>query len=77
MIDLYMQNDCPYCNKVISFLNDNNILFNKYDTSNDDNVLRLLTIGGKEQVPFIYDSQNDVRLYESDDIIKYLSDKLK
>ena len=72
-----MQNDCPYCNKVISFLNDNNILFNKYDTSNDDNVLRLLTIGGKEQVPFIYDSQNDVRLYESDDIIKYLSDKLK
>ena len=73
MIDLFVQNDCPYCKKVTSFLNDNKISFNKYDISDDDNVLRLLTFGGKEQVPFLYDNKNDTRLYESEDIINYIS----
>ena len=72
MIDLYILNDCPYCKKVMDYLNENNILFNKFDTAIDDNVLRLLTIGGKEQVPFMHDKSNDKKLYESDDIVNYI-----
>lgn len=72
MLDLYVLNDCPYCKKVMEYLRCNNISFMKYNIENDDNVLRLLTIGGKEQVPFLHDSAKDIKMYESEDIINYV-----
>ncbi len=72
MYDLYILNSCPYCQKVMDFLNSKNIKYHKFDTSNKDNVLRLLTIGGKDQVPFLYNDETDDKIYESDDIIKYV-----
>ena len=72
MFDLYVLETCPYCKKVMNFFNDNNIAFHKFDTSNNDNALRLLELGGKDQVPFLYNSETDERLYESEDIINYV-----
>ena len=72
MFDLYVLDNCPYCQKVMKFLNDNNIKYHKFDTSNNDNALRLLSIGGKDQVPFLYNEDTDEKLYESDEIIKYI-----
>lgn len=72
MIDLFILETCPYCKKVMDFLEKTNIKFQKFDTSNQDNVLRLLTIGGKDQVPFLYNNDTDDKLYESEEIIKYL-----
>ncbi|MBQ8460412.1 glutathione S-transferase N-terminal domain-containing protein [bacterium] len=72
MIDLFILETCPYCKKVMKYLEENNINFNKIDTSNNENALRLLTIGGKDQVPFLYDPDNNEKIYESDDIIEYL-----
>ena len=72
MFDLFISETCPYCKKVMDFACDNGINFNKVDISNDDNVLKLLTLGGKEQVPFLYSQTDGTKLYESDDIIAYL-----
>lgn len=74
MIDLFLSDTCPYCKKVMDFASDNGIKYNKIDINNEDNILRLLTIGGKEQVPFLYNPMDDTKMYESEDIIKYLKE---
>lgn len=35
----------------------------------------LLAIGGKDQIPFLVDHQNEKTLYESDDIVAYLDER--
>lgn len=72
MLDLFILETCPYCKKVIDYMKEKNIKFHKFDTINSDNVLRLLSIGGKDQVPFLYNETTNDKLYESDEIIKYL-----
>ncbi len=72
MFDIFILPECPYCKKVLKFLDENKIKYNKFDTNNDDNVLRLLSIGGKDQVPFLYNEDTNDKIYESDDIIEYL-----
>ena len=73
MIELYISETCPYCRKVTDFLFDNNVHYAKKDISNRANLDKLMVLGGKHQVPFMVD--NDIKLYESDDIIKYVRDK--
>ena len=53
-------------------MDENKIEYKKFDTANNDNALRLLSIGGKDQVPFLYNENTNDKLYESDDIIDYL-----
>jgi glutaredoxin len=57
----------------MSFLEENNISYSKMDISNRENYDALLNLGGMEQVPFLNDTENNVKMYESDDIIKYVS----
>jgi glutaredoxin 2 len=77
MFDLFVLDTCPYCQKVMDFLKDNNINFHKLDTSNNDNAIRLLSLGGKDQVPFLFNSDTKEGLYESDEIIKYFENYQK
>ncbi len=74
MTDLFILETCPYCKKVMKYMDENNINYNKIDTKNDENALKLLSIGGKDQVPFLYDKEKHVKLYESDEIINYLKE---
>ena len=73
MLELYVMESCPYCKKVMSFLDENNVSYSKMDISNRENYDALLNLGGMEQVPFLNDTENNVKMYESDDIIKYVS----
>lgn len=70
-LTLYYRDSCPYCQKVLNFMQENNISLSLKDTSRDPNNRQvLLTIGGKTQVPcLIIDGK---ALYESDDIIAWL-----
>ena len=43
------------------------------DAHQEQNKKKLIKLGGKVQVPFLVD--NDVMMYESDDIISYLFKK--
>ena len=76
MLDLYILNSCPYCQKVMSFLNTEKIAYNKMDISDKNILSKLIEIGGKEQVPFLHDFENNIKLYESNEIIKYLEERL-
>lgn len=72
MFDLFILETCPYCQKVMNFMKEKNIKYHKFDTMINDNVLRLLSLGGKDQVPFLYNEETNDKIYESDEIIKYL-----
>ncbi len=72
MLDLYVSQYCPYCKKVMTYLDENNIDFNMIDVGSEENFKKLVSLGGKDQVPFLNDTDNDVLMYESDDIIEYI-----
>ncbi len=72
MLDLFILETCPYCQKVMSFLNDNNIKYNKVDITNRASEEALIKMGGKRQVPFLVDTDRNIQMYESNDIIEYL-----
>ena len=72
MLDLYMLETCPYCKKVLKFMEENNISCNKIDISDKLSEEMLIKIGGKRQVPFLVDNDRNIQMYESADIIEYL-----
>ena len=73
MFDLFILETCPYCQKVMNFLKEKNIKYHEFDAMINDSVLRLLSLGGKDQVPFLYNEETNDKIYESDEIIKYLA----
>lgn len=72
-LTLFYRPMCPYCRKVLQFMEDNNITVKLKDiTGNPEVIEELVTIGGKSQVPCL--SIDGEALYESDDIIQWLND---
>jgi glutaredoxin len=71
-LTLYYFNGCPYCAKVINFLKKNNITIPMKNIHEEVGAQEeLIRIGGKSQVPcLVIDGQ---ALYESDDIIEWLT----
>ena len=74
MIDLYVMETCPFCRRVMDFLDQTHIEYNKKDVSNSENHQRLMEIGGKVQVPFMV--EDNISMYESNDIVEYLKKKI-
>ncbi len=75
MIELYILETCPFCRKVMEFFDDNNIKYVKKNILEKENLDKLVKKGGKQQVPFLVDTDNNKFMYESDDIIKYVKNK--
>lgn len=73
MINLYYLSTCPYCKRVVDFLDSKNIEYKLLDINEQENFNKLLKIGKKKQVPFIVDTNTGIVMYESNDIIKYLT----
>ncbi len=72
MLELFVLETCPYCQKVIDFLEKEGIKYKKIDIANKDSENSLIQIGGKRQVPFLVDTERNIQMYESKDIIEYL-----
>ena len=72
MLELFILENCPYCKKVISYLDENKMEYRKIDITNEESKNSLIQIGGKRQVPFLIDTERNVQMYESADIIEYL-----
>ena len=67
---LYYKKSCPYCTKVLRFMEENGITLDLRDTLQPGNQNDLIRVGGKKQVPcLVVDGR---AMYESDDIIAYL-----
>lgn len=78
MIQLYVRDGCPYCQKVLAATQelgmqegkDFTVIDAAPGTKGRDVVL---DVGGKAMVPFMINGE--VSMYESDDIVAYLKDK--
>ena len=69
--ELYIRYTCPYCIKVLDFMEKRGITLPLRNISEDAVALNTLrTVGGKQQVPCLF--IDGVPLYESEDIIAYL-----
>ena len=71
MLELFILETCPYCKKVMAFLDENKMEYRKIDITNKENEDSLIRIGGKRQVPFMIDKDRNIQMYESNDIIEY------
>ena len=71
MLELFVLETCPYCQKVMSFLDKEHMKYEKIDISNKESEDALIKLGGKRQVPFLVDTERNIQMYESNDIIEY------
>ncbi len=71
MITVYGKSGCPYTEKVIVALDTLRLSFTKKNIADESVVAELIELGGKRQVPYLVDG--DTHLYESDDIVAYLT----
>jgi glutathione S-transferase len=72
MLTLYYSPACPFCQRVTQVAENLKVNLELKDT--DDQLVHdeLVKKGGKSQVPYLVDSEKDVAMYESTDIIDYL-----
>lgn len=73
-LTLYYKKSCPFCHRVLSFMEENGINLDKRDTLQPGNQNDLIRVGGKKQVPCLV--INGKALYESADIIAYMRENL-
>lgn len=74
-LTLYYKKSCPYCQKVLRFMEQSNINLDTRDTMQPGNQDDLVRIGGRKQVPCLV--INGTAMYESDDIIEYLRNRVE
>ena len=71
-LDLYMFPACPYCQRVIRYLESagrEDIIFHDI-LENEEDRQTLIRVGGMEQVPCLFIDGKP--MYESDDIVQWL-----
>lgn len=73
-LKLYYMDACPYCRKVLRYMDANDINGVKLLDVNTDskNQEELMKFGGVDQVPMLLIDEKP--LYESDDIIQWFED---
>lgn len=72
MITLYVKTGCPFCAKVIAVVDELNLDV-EYKNKDDEGVIdELMMRGGKSQYPYLVDTEREVEIYESDDIVAHL-----
>ena len=72
-LTLYYSNSCPYCHKVLNFMNTERLELNlKNVQEKAENRQELIKKGGKGQVPAL--EIDGKIMYESNDIIKWLKE---
>ncbi len=72
MFVLYTKSGCPFCNRVLDYVEENNIQIDERNVYESEIAMKeLMEKGGKRQIPFLHDTDKDVMMYESADIIEY------
>lgn len=75
MLTLYYKPTCPYCQRVLGEAESLGVKMDLKDVSADETIKdELIEKGGKRQVPFLVDTDRDVSMYESGDIVAYLEE---
>tara|TARA_B100000745_G_C20127937_1_gene386403 strand:- start:669 stop:914 length:246 start_codon:yes stop_codon:yes gene_type:complete len=76
MLTLYVKTGCPFCAKVKNAVAELGIedQIEERNIAEDGVVDELIEKGGQKMVPFLVDSEREVSMYESDDIVAYLNE---
>lgn len=75
MLSLYYKESCPFCQRVMQMAENLGVEFDLKDIESDDAIAaELIEKGGQRQVPYLVDTEKDVAMYESNDIIEYIRD---
>lgn len=75
MLILYMKSTCPFSQRVMQMAENLNVALDLKDIDEDEAALAELEVKtGKTQVPYLVDTEKDVAMLESNDIIEYLRD---
>ena len=75
MLQLYFDRTCPFCQRVLHFIDSKGIAYEpkemslRADSPERDELIRL---SGRTQVPFLVDPERDIKMPESADIMRYL-----
>lgn len=72
-LKLYYKAECPFCQKVLRFMEKNDIELELKDIHEEENKEFLIEEGGMNQVPCLF--IDGKAMYESDDIIEFLKEK--
>ena len=73
MLTLYVKTGCPYCAVVLHELAELQVPFEEKNVDDEGVNDELIALGGKRQMPYLVDSEHDVAMYESADIVQYLA----
>jgi glutathione S-transferase len=77
MMTLYVKTGCPFCQKVHEVAGELGISFDEKNIAEPAVAAELIALGGKQQVPYLVDSERGVAMYESDAIVSYLRERAK
>lgn len=69
---LYTKPGCPFCATVLHAVDELGIQIDERSISEEEHREALVEHGGKQQVPYLIDTERDVSMYESEDISEYL-----
>lgn len=72
MLELYILDTCKYCKKIQKLLDKKSMSYEVKNVANQYNYNQLMEKGGLDQVPYFVDTDNNVRIYNSADIIDYI-----
>lgn len=72
MLTLYVKTGCPFCAKVLEAGKELGIEFDQKNIADPAVAEELIQRGGKRMVPYLVDSDENVEMYESGDIVAYL-----
>lgn len=82
MITLYVKSNCRFSAKAIASLKEHNVPYTEKNISDPKVLAELIELGGKRQVPFLDDDSrtpylidDDVDMYESNAIVRYVEEK--
>jgi len=72
MYILYIEQDCPWGDRVMAFMKEHGIKAELRDRDVPPHEEELIARGGKRQTPYLVDTETGTEMYESADIIAYL-----
>ncbi|MBI2617839.1 glutathione S-transferase N-terminal domain-containing protein [Candidatus Kaiserbacteria bacterium] len=74
MLTLYVKTGCPFCAKALKKVGELGLQIEEKNIADDAVAAELVARGGKRQVPYLVDTDKNVEMYESDDIVTYLGE---
>ncbi|MCA9359976.1 glutathione S-transferase N-terminal domain-containing protein [Candidatus Kaiserbacteria bacterium] len=73
MLTLYYKESCPFCQRVLQIAENLKVELDLRDVASDESQLaELIEKQGHGEVPYMFDTEKEVAIDESSDIIEYM-----